>query len=226
MVRHHRLLYADLSDPVATLRSKGGGALSGHWPYAEGRRGEPSAYSALMAASQPMIARQVLDAYPFHKHRHVMDVGGGSGAFLHTLDARVPGLELTVFDLPEVTALAGVGRAKRTGGSFKDSLPQGADLITLIRILHDHDDATVLDLLRTVHDALPPGGSILVAEPMADTPGVNSYFEIYLWAMGSGRPRTPGELRQMLGKAGFVSIRRRHAALPLATQILSAIRKV
>ena len=99
MVAHHRLLYADLADPVALLRrGGGGGALSGLWHYAEaagtGDAAAVAAYSALMAASQPMVAAQAIDAYPFHRHRRLLDVGGGEGAFLAAVGARVPALEL------------------------------------------------------------------------------------------------------------------------------------
>lgn len=224
MIRHHRLLYADLADPVAMLRSKGGGALARHWPYAQSTQGDAAPYSALMAASQPMVAAQVLDAYPFHRHRRVLDIGGGNGAFLAALAARHPRLDLTLFDLPEVVALPGVGTAERVGGSFTHPLPEGADLVTLIRILHDHDDATVQALLRNVRTSLAPGGRVLIAEPMADTQGVSSYFEIYLWAMGSGRPRTPHELRQMLRSAGFTNVRKHRSSLPLVMQVISADR--
>jgi demethylspheroidene O-methyltransferase len=107
MVAHHHLLYTDLADPVALLRrGGGGGALSGLWHYAgDAGRGDAAAvaaYSALMAASQPMVAGQVIDSYPFARHRRLLDVGGGEGAFLSAVGARVPGLELGLFDLPAV----------------------------------------------------------------------------------------------------------------------------
>ena len=61
-------------------------------------------------------------------------------------------------------------------------------------MLHDHDDAAALALLRAARAALPPDGTLLLAEPMAGTPGAepmgDAYFGFYLLAMGSGRPRT------------------------------------
>jgi demethylspheroidene O-methyltransferase len=67
-----------------------------------------------------------------------------------------------------------------------------------VRVVHDHDDERVLALLRAVRAALPPGGTLLLAEPMAGTPGAqamgDAYFGFYLLAMGSGRPRTPQRL--------------------------------
>lgn len=233
MVAHHGLLYADLADPVGLLRARGGGALSQFWPYAENRAdGASEAYSRLMAASQPMVAEAVLDAVDFGRHRHLLDVGGGEGAFLSAVSMRHPGLSLSLFDLPDVAARAAVrlnGRASCHGGRFPDDpLPTGADIISLVRILHDHDDAKVRALLQRVHAALPPGGTVLVAEPMAGVRGAeamgDAYFGLYLLAMGSGRARTAAELSTMLRDSGFRNIRLLPTANPYAAQVLTAAR--
>ena len=242
MVAHHHLLYADLADPVGLLRrGGGGGALSGMWHYAESSGlGDPAAvaaYSALMAASQPLVAAQAIDAYPFHRHRRLLDVGGGEGAFLAAVGARVPGLALGLFDLPAVGQRAQVrldpaGLAERTtiyGGDFlRDPLPVGYDLISLVRVLHDHDDAPALALLRAIHAALPLGGTLLIVEPMAQTPGAaaagDAYFGFYLLAMGSGRPRSASEIAAMLRAAGFSSTRQIATAIPLTTSAITATR--
>ena len=78
-------------------------------------------------------------------------------------------------------------------------------------MLHDHDDDKALAALRAAYAALPPGGTLLIAEPMAQTPGAeaigDAYFGFYLLAMGSGRPRRHGEMTQLLQAAGFERIR-------------------
>lgn len=242
MVAHHHLLYADLADPVALLRrGGGGGALSRHWHYAESAgTGDALAvapYSALMAASQPMVAAQAIDAYRFDRHRRLLDVGGGEGAFLCAVGARVPDLALTLFDLPAVgpraqARLDAAGLASRTtihGGDFlADALPPGHDIVSLIRVLHDHDDAPVLALLRNVHAALLPGGTLFIAEPMAQTPNAepagDAYFGFYLLAMGSGKPRSPDEIGALLRLAGFGDITLRGTAMPLTARVITAIR--
>jgi len=242
MIAHHRLFYADLADPVALLRrGGGGGSLSRLWHYAESAgTGEAEAvadYSALMAASQPMVAAQAINAYPFHKHRRLLDVGGGEGAFLTAVGAAVPGLELGLFDLPAVVDRArsrfeSAGLAPRTavfGGDFlADSLPQGYDIVSLIRVLHDHDDAPAMTLLRSIHAALPPGGALFIAEPMAQTPGAetmgDAYFGFYLLAMGSGRPRSAAEIAAMLRAAGFVHTRNLPTVMPLNASAIIATR--
>ncbi|MEY3267711.1 MAG: hypothetical protein RL480_471 [Pseudomonadota bacterium] len=246
MIEHHKLFYTDLADPVAMLRrGRGGGDLAAFWSYAEAAgRGEPAAtaaedeatraYSALMAASQPMVAEQVLDSFDFSRHRSLLDIGGGHGAFVREVATRHPGLQLALFDLPPVAARAREILAAQSlphivahGGSFRDDpIPGGADLITLVRILHDHDDAVVLALLKAVRAALPPGGALLIAEPMAGTRGAeamgDAYFGLYLWAMGSGRPRTAAAYTEMLQAAGFARVHERRTGLPMVTRLLVA----
>jgi demethylspheroidene O-methyltransferase len=242
MVAHHRQLYQDLIDPVGLVRRGGGqGDLARYWAYA--RSDAPSAagpaavadYSALMAASVPSFAADVLQAYPFRRHRRLMDVGGGEGAFLIAAAAAAPKLELTLFDLPAVVerARARLGcagladRARVTGGDFgKDALPTGADLITLVRIVHDHDDPAVLTLLRAIRQALAPGGRLVIAEPMSLAGGrdrvADVYFAMYLLAMGHGRARTPGEIAALLKAAGFRDISFRRTASLLSLGLIVA----
>ena len=240
MIAHHPLLYADLADPVALLRrGGGGGALARYWTYAEqpgnGAAEDVRAYSGLMAASQPLVATQILQSYRFARHRRMLDVGGGEGRFLEAVAAAVPALDLGLFDLPAVAAraqerLAVAGLGARTmvhAGSFlHDPLPHGYDMITLVRVLHDHDDGPALTLLRAIHAALPRGGRVLIAEPMAQTPGAepsgDAYFGLYLLAMGSGRPRTPTEIGAMLRAAGFGAVRTLSTPMPLTCRVIVA----
>ena len=231
MVEHHAALYADMADPVALLRGRAG-ALARMWPYA--RSGAPASlqeadtgpYSGLMAESQALVAAEILDAYPLRRHRRLLDVGGGHGAFLREVGQRVPGLQRHLFDLPAV--VREVHDIESSGGDmFRDPLPRGADLVSLVRVLHDHDDDSVRRLLRAVRAALPPGGTVLVAEPMAGTAGAermgHAYFGMYLLAMGQGRPRTAKELAEMLAEAGFSRLRRHRTRMPLITSLLSAV---
>jgi len=248
MIHHHALLYGDLADPLALLRAdrQKSTALSEFWTYArasatggvppgredgkrEANKPAAAAYSALMATSQAMVSTQLVDAYRFNRHRAMLDVGGGTGAFLRAAGTAAPALRLSLFDLPDVVAgaehdlardgLIGPRLTLHKGSFLHDPLPQGHDLITLVRILHDHDDAPAMHLLRAVRAALPPGGTLLIGEPMAGARGGvamgDAYFGLYLWAMGSGRPRRPDELGAMLHSAGFRSWKAIPTHLPL-----------
>ena len=147
----------------------------------------------------------------------------------------VPHLQVQVFDLPEVARRAEqrfaseglAGRCSAAGGDFlRGALPQGFDAISLVRVLHDHDDAAVLDLLAAVRDALPAGGRLLIAEPLADAPGTpamgDAYFGMYLWAMGSGKARSQAQLRVLLERSGFTDVHARPTPMPLHSGLLVA----
>ncbi len=223
MVRHHSILYADLADPVALLRGDRDGALGRYWDYTGS---DSAAYTALMAASQPLVAGEILRAYKLGRHRTLLDVGGGNGAFLRAALAATPGLRGMLFDRPSVVAGA-VGLDAYGGDFTRDPLPPGADVISLVRIIHDHDDPAAIAILTAVRRALPPGGTLLLAEPMADTPGAepigDAYFGFYLLAMGRGRPRSPSVLTEMLHAAGFARVRQVRTDTPLLISVLIAV---
>lgn len=235
MIRHHRAFYADMADPVALLRGQGETELARFWPYVFGAAAEVEPevarrYSDLMAQSQALVAQDVLRLLPLSGLRHLVDIGGGSGAFLQAVAARYPDLKLTLFDLPEVlplarTRLADAGVAARIAlcpGSFRtDDLPEGCDAVSLIRVLYDHDDVTVSALLRKVHAALAPGGRLIVAEPMAggawpERAG-DVYFAFYTMAMGTGRARSAERIAALCGAAGFKPMKAPKARRPYVT---------
>ena len=242
MIEHHAVLYRDLADPLACLRApRGSTELARYWPYAasaEPRALEDAAardYTGLMAASQGLVADEILDAFDVSSFARVLDVGGGDGTFLRHVARRNPRADLVLFDLPAVAARAALrfaeaglaDRAHCVGGDFSsDPLPTAAELICLVRVLHDHDDALATLLLQRAYAALPPDGILLLAEPFAATPGARrmggAYFGMYLWAMGSGRPRSVEEVEKMLADQGFVGITRHSTRIPLQTSVLTA----
>ncbi len=239
MIRHHAILYRDLTDPMAMLADadRRGGELSRYWSYVAGEAGPDASagYSELMAATQPMVFEQIFARYDFDQHQRLLDIGGGSGAFVESVAGHAPRLGLGIFDLPDVIAhcrqrLEGsaiLGRLSLHPGSFKaDPIPTGYDVISLVRILHDHDDPEAEALIRRVFEALPAGGRLLIVEPMAETSGAEAmgdgYFGLYLWAMGSGRPRSCHEYKNMLQNAGFSGVREVKTPLPIVTRMLVA----
>jgi len=242
MIGHQPLFYADLNDLLGLLQGTAvPGELAQFWGYA--RNPAPAAlaaravggYSGLMAATQSLVAADLLAAYPFRDHRCLLDVGGGEGAFLCELGPRVPALELMLFDLPAVAERAGArlsaaglaARARVHGGDFSSvELPAGADVITLLRVLHDHDDDAALGLLRRVRRALPPGGRVVIAEPMRAARGTlaaaETYLGFYLLAMGQGRVRSGAEIERLLARAEFTATRRHRTDRPWQCAVLSA----
>ena len=245
MVEHHAVLYADLADPLALLRGSGPApSLSEYYPYtadeATTRAAEISpekvaSYSRLMSASQPLVAAEILDAFSFNGYRHLLDVGGGEGRFLVCVSERAPQLKMTLFDLPPVAAnarqrfqSAGIAqRAETVGGNFlADELPRGADIASLVRVIHDHDDERATTILKSIRRVLPTGGTLVLAEPMSGTPGAeamrDAYFGFYLLAMGRGQARTAEQLTALLHACGFGKVRLLPTRIPLQVRMLVA----
>ena len=171
------------------------------------------------------------DTVPLNDYQSLIDVAGGTGHFARMVTKRYPHIAASVLDLPEV-----VSEAKNqlpnsdirfvATDMFRSPLPQDVELFSLIRVLHDHDDEPVNGLLSRLCSALKPGGHLLIAEPMAGTSGAepigDTYFSLYLWAMGSGRPRTAEELTAMCLAAGFSAVREFKTPIPALTRVLVA----
>ncbi len=233
MVTHHQHLYRDLLDPVGLLQSRQSTHLSRYWPYArnETEHGGHDDYSDLMAISQLMVAGHVIRAAKLTHSAHLTDVAGGSGAFARAVLAASPNTRATVLDLPEVASRAQAEnhdqRLTFVGGDmFEANIAPDCDTVSLIRILHDHDDEPVMRLLRKLNQVMPANARLVIAEPMAETEGAaaigDTYFGIYLWAMGSGRPRSRAVLTQMLSDAGFQGIRERRSDMPCLVRVIEA----
>lgn len=247
MVRHHRMVYRDLHDPVGLLRH-GPRALdtelSRYWGYADNADAaelgpeRTAPYTGLMAASQPMISEDVIRAYDFTKHRRLLDVGGSDGRFAEAVARSAQNITATVLDVPAVADAATVRFAELSDPGLKarlsaasadfrvGPLPTGFDVVSLIRILLDHDDETVANLLQAVHAALPLGGRVVIAEAMSGTKGAepisDAYFGFYLKAMGRGRPRSVARISALLSDAGFANPRLVRTHRPLLAQVLTA----
>lgn len=243
MIEHHTVLYEDLKDPLLLLsggiKSKN---LEKFWPYVSSNERDQESlldkervknYSDLMTASLPLVADQVVDVYDFSRHVCLLDVGGGQGTFLKRVHANAPKLKRMLFDLPGVANLARDNFLRdqnqndiqvHEGDFFKNPLPHGADLITLIRVIFDHDDERVKILLRSIYEALPQKGKLLIAEPMADTPSHpamgHAYFGFYLLAMGRGRPRTISEITALATGVGFRKVEVLPSNMPINAQVL------
>ncbi len=240
MIRHHKAFYDDLRDPVALLRGPEETRLSQFWPYVFGGdvpEAEATIYSDLMAQSQRLVAEDTLRAVSLKGVSHLLDVGGGTGAFLEAAGHTAPKMQMTLFDLPPVVPEAQArfdhaGMTQRVSivpGSFREqALPTGADAVSLIRVLYDHSDDTVRALLAQVYDALPAGGRLIISEPMGggarpDRAG-DVYFALYTMAMQTGRARSAFEIETLVAEAGFTQIRSPAPARAYVTRVLTAIR--
>ena len=239
MIAHNAAFYADMADPAALMRGDGETHLQHFWPYVlnagdDVGQGEAERYSRLMADSQRLVAQDTLAQVSLKGRARLMDVGGGSGAFMAQALSTGPHLQGALLDLPQVMPVA-EARLSESGlsqrvtlwpQSFRDQpLPMGADAISLVRVLYDHDDDTVAVLIARAFEALPPGGLLIVSEPMPSGPRpTDVYFAFYTMAMGSGRVRSESRIAEMCQAAGFANVVTPRSRRPYVTSVLTCVK--
>lgn len=173
--------------------------------------------------SSPRLAA----AFDLSRFGRVVDLGGGTGHLAVALCRRYPRLRAVVFDLPQAIPLArelagGTEVAERidfvAGDFFADPLPE-ADLFAVGRVLHDWGDDKTRLLLRKIHDRLPAGGALLVAEKLLDDdkagPPDAVLQSLNMLVVTEGRERTLGEYGTLLRGVGFASVEGRRTGSPL-----------
>src|SRR5699024_6453493 len=119
-----------------------------------------ASFDATMAAGPEYIA-DAAEGYDWSGARHVVDVGGGTGALLTAVLEAHPHVRATLVDLPET-----VERGRRhlgardldrrcdfVGQSFFDPLPGGGDVDVLSGVIHDWGDAEATTILRRCAEA-------------------------------------------------------------------------
>jgi demethylspheroidene O-methyltransferase len=160
----------------------------------------------------------LLETWPLRGHARLLDLFGGHGRGCRTLVAGTPGLSGAFLDLPEVVAQAPTAErvSAVAGDGFAASLPEGFDVITVIRSAHDLDDEHAALIVRRAFEALPVGGELILAERMV-VPGDDAERELRLRDLAFVlvgphlRVREPGAYVAMLERAGFTaSVRRAH----------------
>jgi acetylserotonin N-methyltransferase len=169
----------------------------------------------------------VIGAFNLEPFTRLVDLGGATGHLAIAACERYPKLRGVVFDLPDAMPLAreivaASAVADRidiiAGDFFVDPLPPG-DVYTLGRILHDWTEAKILALLRRIHDALPVGGAVLIAEKLLNDdcsgPRWAQMQSLNMLTCTEGKERTLGEYRALLEQSGFRNIEGRVTSSPL-----------
>lgn len=147
-------------------------------------------------------------------HLHsVVDVGGGQGGFLKEVLAQHTQLNGTLFDQPLIIEQATHIeenselnlRFDKSGGSFFEKVPAGADAYFLKRILHDWSDEDCCKILETVKAAMMPESKLYVIDaivPEGNVPHFSKDIEAFLMTWG-GQERDLAEFDKLCKKTGL-----------------------
>ncbi len=184
------------------------------WSHRSARPVENAVFNRAMAAAASATSAVVTAAYDFAPFRTIVDVGGGTGAFLAAILRSAPDACGVLFDLPHVVAgaspileRAGVAdRCDVIGGSFFETVPADADAYVLQRVLHDWTDDDATRILAVVRDAIAPHGTLLVIEQVIAPPNegaAGKFSDLNMLVSPGGRERTAEEFAALFDAAGF-----------------------
>jgi acetylserotonin O-methyltransferase len=178
---------------------------------------------------------RVVTAFDLSRFHRLVDLGGATGHLVIAACEHYPQLHGVVFDLPETGALAReiVGASPAAsrieiiaGDFFSDELPEG-DIYSLGRILHDWTEAKGLALLRRIHDRLPSGGALLIAEKLLDDDKNGPRWAVMqnlgMLLYTEGKERTLSEYKTLLDQVGFGDVK--GATTPSPLDAILAIKK-
>jgi 2-polyprenyl-3-methyl-5-hydroxy-6-metoxy-1,4-benzoquinol methylase len=176
-------------------------------------------FNALMVVRSQQFAASLIEQFDFQECRHIVDVGGGSGAVLAAALAVAPDAIGTVFDLE--SGLVGTDRflsdsgvlhrCNLVAGSFFESVPGDADVYILRQVLHDWPDDQAIEILSTCRRAMTrPGARLLVsdihlAEHAVACARDEARFlqDMNMFVMFGTGERTESEFRALLSATGF-----------------------
>jgi len=154
----------------------------------------------------------IAEAYDFGAFSRVVDVGGGHGHLLSAILARHAHLSGVLFDLPSgiqmIRSAAGSNfqRTEFVTGSFFESVPRGADVYVIKKVIHDWSDEQAVVILRNCRDAMTPQGKVLVAEtiiPVGNEPNPIKLIDVNMLVVTGGKERTQAEYAALLATAGL-----------------------
>jgi len=171
---------------------------------------DATVFNNVMTQGIAWTIHALLAAYDFSHFEQLVDVGGGEGALLRDILTATPKLKGVLFDLPQVVARASAilhgdvaSRCQIVGGSFFDSVPEGADAYLLKGVIHDWPDEDALRILRNTRRAIPSDGTLVLIERVVDSAARPAGLMDLLMLVIGGRERTEAELRSLLAAAGF-----------------------
>jgi ubiquinone/menaquinone biosynthesis C-methylase UbiE len=166
----------------------------------------------------------------------LLDVAGGSGAFTITLCTRFPELRATILDFPNVitvarryVAEAGLShRVEFLSGNALDVDWPNADVVLMSYLLSAVPGADISRLLARAHDALSPGGRLLVHDFMLDDdrqgPDLAALWFLQYLALSTDTVSfSQAEITVQLHKVGLAEIVG-EPLIPSVTRLVSAVR--
>lgn len=164
----------------------------------------------------------------FNNGTHLLDIGGGSGAYSISLVGKYPNLKATLIDLPPVCKVAKefVNDSKfknkitiKEADVLKEKIEEKGDIILLSQVLHNLSEKQSEELIKRCYNWTLPNGIIIVHEFVLDddeiSPLYSTLFSLnMLVTTKDGNVYTKKQLITWLEDAGYVEIEYRNTYGP------------
>lgn len=184
------------------------------WSYRQAHPEEATIFSAAMNSITGQVTDAVVSSYDFSRFGEVVDVAGGGGALLAAILVRNPHVRGVLFDLPHVVTgdkdfieASGVAdRCRLVGGSFFETVPEGADAYVMKSILHDWSDEESVRILKTCRAAMRSDATLLVIERILGPSNEDldgTFSDLLMFVGPGGRERNADEWKRLLREGGF-----------------------
>ncbi|MEO5657193.1 MAG: methyltransferase dimerization domain-containing protein [Nitrospiria bacterium] len=185
-------------------------------------------------AQAELLAKKI----PLKGRKRLVDIAGGPGTFSIMLCKQNKGLSATVIDRPqtlnvtrEIIGSYGMqGRVETKPGDYlNDTFGRDHDVALLSSMFNQESPTVIKDILRKTHDALSPGGVVIVQEqlldddksgpPLAAMIGVNQLLHTPGGAAYSGR-----EMGEWMTEVGFRRVKRVPMPAPSPFIVLTGVK--
>jgi SAM-dependent methyltransferase len=213
-----RPIYRGLRETLRTGKPTGFGSGNIGKPWAESMLDDTfaEAFTSTMDCRGAYAGPALAAGLDLREHRHLLDIGGGSGIYACCIAAAHPHMRATVFERPPVDEVSRKSIAKRgfservdvvAGDMFAGPLPLDYDVHLWSNALHDWEAPAVKGLVEKSFSALPPGGLIVVHDRHLNRektgPLPIAAHSVFLMAGTEGRYYSIGEIEAFLTAAGF-----------------------
>jgi len=184
-------------------------------------------------------ARYMSKAIPLRKCRKLLDLGGGPGTYAAMFCRANRALQAVVLDLPstlKVTRkiLKEFDTSKRVStlsGDYRNAgKVRGApfDVVLISNVLQYEDAATSAAILRKAHDALKPGGLLIMKDHIVSAdhtqPPHAALFSLEMFLTTKGRAYSFAEVSGWLDTTGFIDAVEVPMEAPMDASLILALR--
>ncbi len=185
-------------------------------------------------AQAHLLAKKI----PLKGRSHLVDIAGGPGTFSIMFCKQNKGLSATVIDQPQTLTVTReiiashemTGRVHTKPGDYlNEAFGSGYDAALLSSMLNQESPAVVQDIFRKAHQALAPGGLVIVQDQMLNDDksgpvlsamiGVNQLLHTPGGAAHSGR-----EIAEWLTAVGFSKVKRVPMSAPSPFTVLTGVK--